>query len=63
MRYVASLYQCPDGSVNLTLFRGQKRYRENITAEQALELAYALMSFASSQKTEPFYLLDKGVKL
>ena len=60
MRYVASLHQRPDGTIDLTVFRGQSRYRENLTPEQATELAHQLMSFVASQQPQPFYLL--GVK-
>lgn len=61
MRYICSLYQLLDGNISLTLYRGQKRYTEILTAEQAMELSNKLQSFVKAQQVEPYYLLD-GVK-
>lgn len=59
MQYSISLRQQRDASIDLTVYRGRMRYKENLTPEQAQELAYKLMSFAAGQQDQLFYLLKK----
>jgi hypothetical protein len=59
MKYSIRILQLRDGSIDLTVYRGRMRYTENLTPEQAQELAYKLQSFAAGQQIEPYYILKK----
>lgn len=59
MHYSIRLLQRLNGTIDLTVYRGRMRYTENLTPEQANELAYKLMSFAAGQQDAPYYILKK----
>lgn len=60
MHYSIRLHQRRDATIDLTVYRGGKRYTENLSPEKAQELAYKLMSFSAGQQSAPFYLLKES---
>jgi len=57
MEHLAALRQTRQGEIKMTVYRNTRAYTQKLTEEEALELAYKLMSFARGQQDQPFYLM------
>jgi len=58
MTYICGIRQRSEDRIDLTIYRGTRRYTRSLTADQATHLAHRLMSFAASQQDAPFYILE-----
>lgn len=57
MDNIMSLRQLRNGNVRLSVIKNARRYHQELTPDEANQLAYKLMSFTAGQQDHTFYLL------